>query len=216
MSDVEKVEQLEQALLRQAESLADEQRRNAQTACARIQADGAQRLREREKTEIQAAKLEGGRRQRRLVQAAEARLAGNLDRLRWTLVQSALSEMNQRLDQLVEDKPRYLNFLESLLGDALTRLPDGPVLVRLGSRDYEALRDELEAMAARVAPGRKVRWEPLAGASDGGLQVNLVDETVRIDHTFAGRQERLAVVLAESIMERLFAAAPDLGTFVHG
>lgn len=217
MSDESKVSQLEQALLRQAETLAREQLKNAEAACARIQAESAERLRQREAREIMAARLQGEHEQRRLVQAVEARLAGDLDRLRWTLVQSRLSELRLRLQGVAGQESHYLVLLENHLAQAARDLPAGPLVVRLGAEDCEHLRPRLEGIAQRAAPDREVRWEMLARETGGGgMEVSLADDTVRIDHTFAGRLERLELDLAQVIMERLFAATPDLGTIVHG
>ncbi|MGF1643101.1 MAG: V-type ATP synthase subunit E [Thiotrichales bacterium] len=212
-----KVLQLEQALLRQAETLAREQLRNAESVCARIQTESAERLRLREDREILLAKQQGERVHRRLLQAAEARLSGDLDRLRWTLVQSSLSELRIRLRGLVDDTPSYLAWLEAVLTDAARELPAGDMLLRLGAEDCERLRPHLADLAARAAPERAVRWEPLAGdTGGGGVEINLADQTVRIDQTFGGRLKRLELDLAQVIMERLFAASPDLGTLVYG
>ncbi|MGF1547310.1 MAG: V-type ATP synthase subunit E [Thiotrichales bacterium] len=216
-NEEQKVLQLEQALLRQAETLAREQRQNAESACARIQAESVARLRLREEREILLAKQQAERVQRRSLQAAEARLSGDLDRLRWTLVQSSLSELRMRLRGLTEDLPRYQRWLEDTLAAAALELPPGALLVRLGAEDCERLRPTLAPLAERAAPGREVRWEPLAGDSGGGgMEINLADQTVRIDQTFGGRLTRLELDLAQVIMERLFAASPDLGTLVYG
>jgi len=46
--------------------------------------------------------------------------------------------------------------------------------------------------------------------------VRLADQRARLDQTFEARQERLREQMAQVVMERLFASAPDLGTLVHG
>lgn len=217
MNDIDKVAQLEKALLSQAESLAREQSQNSDAACTRIKAEAETRLSQREEDEIRSAKQQAERLQNRLVQSAEARLAGELDRLRWTLVQSSLSELRVRLQPIVADQPRYVELLQSFLGDAEKQLPAGDLLVRLGRDDFEQLRDQFDLMARNAAPARNVEWKPLARPSGGGgLVVSLADESVRIDHSFAGRFQRLEQELAQTLSERLFAASQDLGSFVHG
>ncbi len=87
------VSQLEQALIHQAESLAREQRQNAEAAREQILAEAATRRKLAEEREILAARIEAERRVRRQIQAAETRQAAELDRLRWALTESTLSEM---------------------------------------------------------------------------------------------------------------------------
>src|SRR5512139_4270124 len=109
------VSQLEQALLQQAETLAREQRQNAESARARILAESAERLKLAEEREILAAKVEAERQVRRHTQAAETRLSADLDRLRWGLTAAALAGVRSAFRQLVQDEPRYLEVLESWL-----------------------------------------------------------------------------------------------------
>ena len=71
------VTQLEQALIRQAESLAREQRDRAESGKARILNDASERIRLAEKREVLAAKSEAERMVRRQTQAAETRLAAD-------------------------------------------------------------------------------------------------------------------------------------------
>ena len=85
------VSQLEAALLRQAETLAREQRQNAESARERILKDAAERLKLAEDREVLSAKVDAERIVRREVQVAEARMAAELDRLRWALTEATLA-----------------------------------------------------------------------------------------------------------------------------
>src|SRR5512139_2571702 len=98
------VTQLEQALLQQAETLAREQLQNAESARARILAESAEKLKLAGEREILAAKVEAERLVRRHSQAAETRLAAELDRLRWALTEATLAGVKTAFRQLAQDE----------------------------------------------------------------------------------------------------------------
>ena len=163
-----------------------------------------------------AAKSEAERLLRRRVQAAETRLAADLDRLRWTLTESVLSQVRHALQELVKDDKRYLPILSALLATAAEQLPPGDLVVEVNPADMDRLKAGWTAFAAQAAPGRKVELAALAQPGIGGMRVRLANNRARLDQTFAARQERLDNELARVAMERLFASTPDLGTLVHG
>lgn len=210
------VSQLEQALIRQAESLAREHLRNAEAARNRIRTEVEERIKLREEREVLAAKAEAERLVRRRVQAAETRLAAGLDRLRWALTESVLTQMRERLRDLMKDTPRYEAALIGLLRAAVAQLPGGDLVAEVNASDYARLADRWPAIVAEVAPGRQLTLALLERPSEGGVRVRLADNRAQINQTFEARQERLADDLAQVVMERLFASAPDLGTLVHG
>ncbi len=210
------VSQLEQALLQQAESLAREQLQNAESARARIQAESVDRLKLVEEREILAAKVEAARLARRQIQAAETRLAAELDRLRWALTEATLSELRTRFRALVQDEARYFAILEAWLAAAAQALPPGDLVAEVRPEDERRLAPLWQEMAARAAPGRTVGLATHGLASEGGIRVRLADNRAQLDQSFEARQARLADELARVAMERLFASAPDLGTLVHG
>jgi V/A-type H+-transporting ATPase subunit E len=210
------VTQLEQALLQQAETLAREQLHNADSARKRILAESAEKLKLAEEREVLAAKVEAERQIRRHIQAAETRLAAELDRLRWALTEAALSGVKVEFRKLVQDEARYLPALEAWLAAAAQALPDGELVAEVRPEDEHRLAAVWAEMAARAAPGRAVTLASHGRPSLGGIRVRLADDRARLDQTFEARQARLADELARVAMERLFASAPDLGTLVHG
>ncbi len=210
------VSQLEQALIQQAETLAREQLQNAESARARIQAESADKLKLVEEREILAAKVEAGRLARRQIQAAETRLAAELDRLRWALTEATLSELRTSFRGLVQDEARYFAILETWLAAAAQALPPGDLVAEVRPEDEKRLAPLWQDMAARAAPGRTVGLATHGLSSEGGIRVRLADNRAQLDQTFEARQARLADELARVAMERLFASAPDLGTLVHG
>ena len=212
----EQVSQLEQALLQQAETLAREQLQNAETARARILAESAERLKLAGEREVLAAKLEAERLVRRHSQAAETRLAAELDRLRWALTEATLAGVKTAFQKLAQDETRYLGLLESWLAVAAQALPPGDLVAEVRPEDEKRLAPQWAEMAARAAPGRTVTLVSHSQQSEGGIRVRLADNRARLDQTFEARQARLADELARVAMERLFASAPDLGTLIHG
>ena len=210
------VSQLEQALLQQAETLAREQVQNAESARARILAESAEKLKLAGEREVLAAKVEAERLVRRHSQAAETRLAADLDRLRWALTEATLAGVKTAFRQLVQDETRYLDVLESWLAAAAQALPPGDLVAEVRPEDEKRLAPRWPDLAARAAPGRAVTLASHSQPSEGGIRVRLADNRAQLDQTFEARQTRLADELARVAMERLFASAPDLGTLVHG
>ena len=210
------VSQLEQALLQQAETLAREQLQNAESARARILAESAEKLKLAGEREVLAAKVEAERLVRRQSQAAETRLAAELDRLRWALTEATLSEVRTAFRKLAQDESRYPAVLESWLAAAAQELPPGDLVAEVRPEDERRLAPLWAAMTARAAPGRTVALTSHGRPSEGGIRVRLADNRAQLDQTFEARQTRLADELARVAMERLFASAPDLGTLVHG
>ena len=208
--------QLEQALIRQAESLAREQRERAESGKARILVETSEKIRLAEEREVLAAKAEAERIVRRHTQAAETRLAAELDRLRWALTEAALSGVRLAFQELAADEEGYRALLERWLTAAVEALPPGDLVAEVRAADQPRLASHWASMVARAAPGRNVALTTHALMSEGGLRVRLADSRAQLDQTFEARQSRLADDLARVAMERLFASAPDLGTLVHG
>lgn len=210
------VTQLEAALLRQAETLAREQHQNAEVVRARILAESADKLKLAEEREVLAAKAEAERMVRRQSQAAETRLASELDRLRWALTEATLSGVKLAFQELVDDQAAYLPVLEQWLAAAAQALPAGDLMAEVRPEDEQMLTPSWQELVARAAPGRKVTLRSHGQASEGGIRVRMADNRAQLDQTFEARQSRLADELARVAMERLFSSAPDLGTLVHG
>ena len=210
------VSQLEAALMRQAETLAREQRQNTESAKTRILKDAAERLKLAEEREILAAKVDAEHIVRREVQVAEARMAAELDRLRWALTEATLSDLRQAFANLVDDEARYLAVLEAWLANSARELPAGNLIAEVRSADAPRLAGNWTQIVGRAAPGRKVELRVHGKASEGGMRVLLADNRAQIDQTFEARRSRLADELAREAMEHLFASAPSLGTLVHG
>ncbi|MDQ1315511.1 MAG: V/A-type H+/Na+-transporting ATPase subunit [Pseudomonadota bacterium] len=210
------VSQLEKALIEQADSLAREQLRNAETARARIFSESAEKLRLGEAREILAARIEAEQLVRRQTQAAETRLAAELDRLRWALTEATLAGVKAAFQALAQDDERYMEVLEAWLGAAAQALPPGDLVAEVRPEDEKRLAPRWAEITARAAPGRVVALASHSQPSEGGIRVRLADNRVQLDQTFEARRQRLADDLARVAVERMFASAPDLGTLIHG
>lgn len=216
MEENVQVSKLEQALLSQAGSLAREALKNAESARARILSETEARINLREEREVLAAKGEAERMVRRRLQAAETKRAAEFDRLRWVLTEAVLSQVQQALQALTQDETHYLTLLAGMLAEAARELPAGDLVAEVNAQDYQRLKPDWDGFAATAAAGRAVALVAMAQPCVGGMRVRTADNRAQLDHSFEARQERLRERLAQVVMERLFASAPDLGTLVHG
>lgn len=221
MNEVQQVGELEAALLARAENLAAEYRERGHSSAERIAAEAQERLRLREEKEVLAAKAEAERLHERQVQAAEIRLQGELDRLRWTLVSATLSGLDGQLDALVKDVARYRGVLQDLLRQGVEALvSDGreevELVAQLTERDRRRFAADWDALVAEAVPDHEVALDEEPAPGSGGVLVRTADNRVRVDNTFEGRRERLAESLQEEALERLFAPAMLAGWVEHG
>jgi V/A-type H+-transporting ATPase subunit E len=153
---------------------------------------------------------------RREVQVAEARMAAELDRLRWALTEATLSGVQLAFRNLVGDEKRYSEVMEAWLANAAQALPAGDLIAEVRPADQPNLSRNWARIVERAAPGRKVELHVHSKLSEGGIRVLLANNRAQLDQTFEARRSRLADELAREAMERLFASAPNLGTLVHG
>ncbi len=196
---------LGRALLARAEALAAEYRDAARRRREEILADAARHLALREEREVLAAKIAAERAQRQQVQAAEIRLRADYDRLRWTLVQSVISQLDERLARLALNEAAYLPILEQLIAAGAATLPAREIVVEVNARDLARLTGTWETLRTRLAPDKTLVLGHAPLDASGGALLRDPDNRVRIDNTFEGRRQRLNDRLAQTVMERLFA-----------
>lgn len=216
VTDPTPVSELEAALLERAEALAQEYIARGKTGAERIARDVNQRLRLREEREVLTAKAEAERAYRRRVQAAELRLQGELDRLRWQLVQQVMSSVEARAAAMVEDEPSYGSFLRSLLEEAANAIEEEELVVELSAKDQERLSGRWDAFVRDLCPGKRLKLSSDPLACSGGVRVRSADDRIRVDNTFEGRRDRLEAELYEGITEALFATAVPVTGAVNG
>lgn len=216
MSSESQVRELEAALLARARALVHEHLKKAEEERDRILAECGSRLRLREEKEILAAKADADRMYRQRVQAAEIRLQGELDRLRWTLVQAVMDQVKARLVALAKDEKAYLPVLAGYLSRACRSIGEPELVAELNAIDHQRLASRWEAFARDAAPGKHVALHPTPGNGSGGVIVRDAASRVRIDNSFEGRLERLQEQLHRAVLEHLFATVPDMETLFHG
>ena len=207
--------QLEEALIRQAESLAREQLQHAEVLRTRILADASEKMKLAEDREVLAAKAQAERMVRRQTQAAETRLAAELDRLRWARTEATLAGVRSTFQERVNDDAQYFPAIEQWLAAAARDLPEGDLIAEVRGADEKRLAPQWAALSARAAPNRKVTLASHNAMSEGGIRVRMSDNRAQLDQSFEARQERLADELARVAMERLFASAPDLSVLAR-
>lgn len=216
MDDDSRISQLERALLDQATSLARERLDNAEAMRARLLKESAERIARAEAKERQTARAEAERLVRRRVQAAEGRLTADLDRTRWALAETVLSNVRLALVELSRDPTAYPAVLEGYVAAAAERLPPGDLVAEVNSADLNRLGPVWADLVGRAAPERRIELTCHGRDSLGGICLRLADNRVRLDHSFEARMERLAEALAGVVMARMFSAPPELGGLGHG
>ncbi len=216
MNEQERASELEAALSVRARALAEEYLSRGRHGADHIMEEANARLRLREEREVLAAKAEADRVYRRQVQAAELKLQEELDHLRWTLAQSVLDGLNDRLQALVEDNQSYLPVLKGLLLQGIEAIDAPELVVEVSRVDLEWLKEFWAEFALELAPGRKLRLaeEPINAL--GGAVVRTPDNRMRVDNTFAGRRERLEETIHEQVMQSLFSTAGPMGAIFNG
>lgn len=197
---------IEASLLARAETLAREYRESALHRREEILGATAEHLKLREEHELLSAKEAADRQQRQRVQAAEIQLQGDLDRTRWTLVQSVLTQLDEAVAQLAQDETRYLHILERFIASGAAVIDAPTIIVALNARDRARVSNRWEAFTRNLAVGKTLQLAEDSLACSGGALLRDPDNRVRVDNTFEGRKKRLAEALAHKVMEQLFGA----------
>lgn len=206
MSEASSVQALEEALLSRAQALAGEYLAHGRETRELILGETNASLHRREEQETLHAKSLGERIYRQRVQASELAMRAELDRLRWTWVQSTLEKAQTHLARLAEDENGYLPILARLLKQAAGVIERDELVARVSSRDRERLRGRWESWSGPLAPDKHIVLSPEPIDCTGGILLQNHDQRIRVDNTFEGRLERLQDELQRVILERLFAA----------
>jgi V/A-type H+-transporting ATPase subunit E len=209
MSETDEIGGLETALVDRANKLADEYIANGRQEHERLLAEASQRLHADEERATAAAKAQGERTYQQQAQAAELQLRAELDRLRLELVNTVLSHLPARLEQLAADEQRYLPLLRAWLREGASAIERDELTVEVNARDLQRLKTDWGRIAQEVAPAKHLTLADQPIACSGGVLITSADRNIRVDHTFEGRQVRLDEQLQHVIAERLM---PVTGT----
>lgn len=210
------VRDLESALLNRARQLVREHLDKGASERDRILRECGQRLRLREERETLAAKADAERLFRQRVQAAEIALQGELDRLRWTLVQSVLGDVRRRLGALADDETAYLPVLQRLIAHGVALVGEEGVVVQLNARDHQRFGARWAELSRAASTQHRVELLDTACEGSGGAVIMNRPQTLRVDNTIEGRIERAGDAVNRLILERLFAAVPEMEALSHG
>lgn len=198
---------LEAALIARAQSLAQEFLTSAAGRREEILAEANERLHLREEREVLAARAAADRQQRQQVQSAEIRLAGESDRLRWTLVQAVLTELDEAMAELANDEARYLPILAGFIASGAAAIDSDTIVVELNAQDLARLNSRWTSFSKDLAPGKTLQLSPHPLHCAGGAMLHDPENRVRVNQTFEGRKQRMSQTLVQVVMEKLFATS---------
>jgi len=204
------ITQLEKAIYKRAQILADTHLHAARQQCDRILVDSNRRLRQKEDREIAIAKVVADQSYRRHVQASEIRMQAELDQLRWSLVQSVMSRLQTHLKTLTQQQDQYIPLLKQYFKSATQALDSKELVVEVNTDDHALLAPQWKDFIKDSAPDRKCELAVKKRNSIGGLLVRSKDNRVRVDNTFEGLILRLENELYQVITAQLFATTTSI------
>ena len=212
MSDSNNVHELEAALLNRAERLADEYIAHGRDGRQAILNDERERLRILEERATQEATGYADRLYRRRVQAAQLRLQGIVDQLRWELIRDVAENLSEPLAAVADDEASYEALLQTLLARGVASIGGDNLAVQMNARDLERYRGHWRTLCKVAAPGKKIDLDPVPLECSGGLRIATRDNSVCVDATFEGRIDRFRDDLVQTIAEHLFARETHKGS----
>ncbi len=206
--EVPPAQALEQAILRRAQELAEEQREQGRRAAAQIEAECHARLRQLQEREAKAAQTVADRTYHRTVQGVTLQLQAEIDRARWALVDGTLAQLRSLWQGLLDDDTRYLPLFHHLLREAAQAVERDELIAEVNTRDYHRLHSRWSAIAAMIAPTKTIHLAIMPPPECvGGVVLYSVDRRIRVDNTFEGRSQQLADALRQVVLSRLLPAS---------
>jgi V/A-type H+-transporting ATPase subunit E len=206
-----RVEDLETAILNRAKKLADEYKERADRRRASILKEAAEHLRLREEQETTAAKAQAELVYLRKVQASEIKLKASMDHLRWSLVQEIEQRMADKMREYVEQEDAYLKTLQAYITQGAELIERNELIAEVNSRDHQRLVNRWESLVAEAAPNKRVTLAAEPIQTIGGTLIRSEDGRIRLDNTFEGRIDRLRPRLHQIVVESLIPATMDGG-----
>jgi V/A-type H+-transporting ATPase subunit E len=206
-----RVEDLETAILKRAEKLAAEYRERAERRKTTMLKEASEKLRLHEEHETAIAKAQGDLVYLRKVQASELRLRAHMDHLRWGLVQDMEHRLEDRMRAFAEQEDEYLNTLKGYLAQGASAIERDDLIAKVNHRDHQRLIARWSAFVEEAAPGKNITLADDPIETLGGILISSQDGRIRLDNTFEGRRERLRSRLHQIIVERLMPATMDSG-----
>ncbi len=206
---MDKVKELEAAILARADRLAEQYRHQAQLSRDEILRESSEKLRLREEREVLFGKALAERAYRRNVQSNELKLQAHMDQLRWNLIKAVMERLEDRLQALTEDDQAYLEVLRGFLRAGIEQMQLPQLVVEVNKTDQERLHLQWPAFTADMDPQVELTLGEKPLRCRGGLLLRSPDNRVRLDNTFEGRIHRLYGNMHQAIQERLLPHSPE-------
>lgn len=201
---MDKISELESAILAQANRLAGEYRERAEQSRENILREARERLHLREEREVLLAKARAERAYRRMVQSNELQLQREMDHLRWNLVEGVRERMAERMRRFMQREPEpYRALLQALLTKGVEAIERERLTAMVNQQDLKWLQPTWQSFSAPLTSDRQIELSATPIDTLGGILVLSEDNRIRVDNTFEGRMERLGRQLHQTIIERL-------------
>ena len=196
---------LENAILSRAHHLVDTQHQAAQQQREKILADANKQVHFKEERETETAKIAAEQAYRRQVQASEIKLHAQLDQLRWSLIQSVMSKLHARLQEVVKHTDSYLALLQQYFGQAAQVIEREALIVEANERDYDLLSKHWVDFTEHTS--KSCSLAKSTQVMTGGIIVTSDDNRIRVDYSFEGLVRQLEDDIYQLITALLFAEA---------
>ena len=206
---MDKVDELEQAILNQADHIARQYQEQARHECEEIHRESNEKIRLNEERAVLVAKSESERSFRRKVQASELKLQTAVDQLRWALILSIEEKLREKVEKLVQNQQQYYPVLLAFIKKAISELEHPEIIVELNQRDYELLNARFDDLDRDTGKDNTIKLSVNSKIRIGGAIIKSSDDKFRIDNSFEGRLKRFQSRLHQRIDERLFLRSRD-------
>lgn len=211
-----KIDDLQEALLARAKSLADQYLIRAKRDRDLLLAEADEHNKVRDEREQVMARANAERAYRQQVQAEELKLRADMDRLRWVHVQAVMNRLRDHLSEVVQAREKYLLLLRELILTAARAIEADELVVQLNTHDYAQLHADWAKFIGDDVAGKTLTLTDESNERSGGAIVTSAANTIRVDNTFEGRIARFEAELEQAIIERLFAQATPMGALFNG
>lgn len=203
------IEQLENAIRQQAQSLANNYLQTAQQQVNKILSDANQRHHLQETRQTQKAQALADQYFQRRLQSSEIQLQAALDQMRWNLIQAILQQLNKHLQQITHQPQTYLPLLQQFLVSAVGYFKETKLIVEVTANDHNQLTSQWSQFC-QVIPNTQCQLRISEHTITGGLIVHDQDNRLRINNSFEGLIDRLEEQLYQVMTTQLFATVTPI------
>jgi V/A-type H+-transporting ATPase subunit E len=217
MSSASSVNDLKQAILKQAENIAAEYHERAQQARDNILKEARERLHLREEHETKIGRVLAEKEFARRIQGNELKLHRKLDMLRWSLVETVMNSIKgQFIEFMKNDYEGYIQVLGRWAQEACNLMAKDKLIAEVNKQDYRYLVENWDSFSNQFIP-KNIQLTLVESECEtlGGIRVRTPDNLMRVDNCFEGRMHRLEPELQQCIMHRLFSTVEQLQQIIH-